>query len=86
MINDWHGSKLDKDFAVLGNILVAEAVISEAFAAFLSVYDPESGAIITMSVHGVEAAGRPLTCWKRNSNASLARPRTSPIDRARAWA
>lgn len=96
MINDWHGAKLDEDFAVLGNFLVDDKVISDAFAAFdgnrdaslaqrlmlalnagegaggdrrcgaqharsafLSVYDPQTGAITTFSVHGIEANGAP---------------------------
>lgn len=117
MINDWHGSKLDKDIAVLGNILVGEAVISEAFAAFdenrdaplaqrlmlalnageeaggdkrcgtqyarsafLSVYDPESGAIIKLSVHGVEAGGLPAVDLLEAQFERLFRPATNQPD------
>ena len=33
-INDWSGSRQDSDFAVLGNILVGESVISETYKQF----------------------------------------------------
>lgn len=95
-ISKWSGSKQGKDFAVLGNILVGESVISDAFtafdgnrkkalaerlmlaltagaraggdsrcgeqharSAFISVFDPQTGAINKLSVHGLEPGGAP---------------------------
>ncbi|WP_395375771.1 DUF1028 domain-containing protein [Marinicella sp. W31] len=95
-IADWNGSKIDEDFAVLGNILVSEEVINNAYSkfnsirdqplsvrlmsslkageesggdkrcgpqyarsAFISIYDPKSGAIVKLSVYGIEKGGRP---------------------------
>ena len=95
-ITDWHGSKIDKDFAVLGNILINEDVINSAFlefnsrrdqslsvrlmsalkageesggdrrcgtqyarSAFISIYNPKSGAIVKLSVYGIKDGGRP---------------------------
>lgn len=117
MIDDWHGSKLDKDFAVLGNILVGEDVITKAFAAFdknrdvslaqrlmlalnageeaggdnrcgtqyarsafVAVYDPESGAIIKLSVHGVEAGGLPAVDLLEAQFERLSRPAANQPD------
>lgn len=96
LIKGWKGSKTDDDFAVLGNILVSEHVISNAFSqynsmrentldnrlmsalkagessggdkrcgsqyarsAFISVYNPKEGAIVTLSVYGIEKQGKP---------------------------
>lgn len=96
LIKDWKGSKIGDDFAVLGNILVDEAVIENAFkafnssrgeslakrlmlalkageiaggdkrcglqyarSAFISVYNPKDGAILKLSVHGIEEDGKP---------------------------
>ena len=94
-ISDWSGSMIGEDYAVMGNILVGEAVISDAYtqfdenreeslakrlmialeagataggdsrcgdqharSAFLSVYDPKTGAITKISVYGLELGGR----------------------------
>jgi uncharacterized Ntn-hydrolase superfamily protein len=96
LIKDWNGSKTERNFAVLGNILVGEKVIKNAFdslknsrgsllserlmlalkagehaggdkrcgpqyarSAFISVYDPKDGAILKLSVHGIEQGGQP---------------------------
>ena len=95
-IKDWYGEKIGDDFAVLGNILVNESVIKNAFeafnnsrhlpfsdrlmkalkageevggdkrcgtqyarSAFISVYNPESKAILKLSVTGIEKGGKP---------------------------
>ncbi len=96
LIKDWSGSKSGDDFAVLGNILVSENVINNAFSkynalreesidvrlmsalkagelsggdkrcgqqyarsAFISVYNPKDGAILKLSVYGIEKEGKP---------------------------
>lgn len=96
LIKDWNGSKIDDDFAVMGNILVSEDVISNAFSkynsmrkntlderlmsalkagevaggdkrcgpqfarsAFISVYNPEDGAIVKLCVYGIDKQGLP---------------------------
>lgn len=95
-IKDWSGSKIDDDFAILGNILVGAKVIEDAFdafnaaknkslaerlmlslragemaggdkrcgmqyarSAFISVYQPKDGAILRLSVQGIEQGGKP---------------------------
>lgn len=95
-IMDWNGELLDHDFAVLGNILVAEEVLQNAFkafnqnrskslserlmlalkageeaggdarcgsqyarSAFISVYRPETEAILKLSVYGIDDGGKP---------------------------
>lgn len=95
-INGWSGSQADHDVAVMGNILVDERVVEQAFeafmsnrdkpfsdrlmlalsagesaggdsrcgsqyarSAFISVYDPKDGAILKLSIHGLEPGGNP---------------------------
>lgn len=95
-IKEWNGSKIGKDFAVLGNILVSEDVINKAYeafenardkslaerlmlalkageeaggdkrcgsqfaaSAFISVYNPKDGAILKLSIHGIDRGGKP---------------------------
>lgn len=96
MIQGWSGTKTDNDVAVLGNILVGESVLAEAFraynvnrdeplahrlmesliagadaggdsrcgdqkarSAFLSVFNPATGAITKVSVYGLAKGGEP---------------------------
>ncbi|MEM9680723.1 MAG: serine hydrolase [Bacteroidota bacterium] len=95
-ISDWSGSKIGNDVAVLGNILVDEKVIENAFeafntnrdkslaerlmlalkagemaggdkrcgtqyarSAFISVYNPNDGAILKLAVQGIARGGKP---------------------------
>ncbi len=96
LIKGWNGSKIGDDFAVLGNILVSEKVIGNAYSkynsmreeslddrlmsalkagelsggdkrcgpqyarsAFISVYNPKDGAILKLSVYGIDKEGKP---------------------------
>lgn len=96
LIKDWYGGKVGNDFAVLGNILVSENVIENAYeafnnsrdkslaerlmlalkageeaggdkrcgsqyaaSAFISVYSPKNGAILKLSVYGIDKGGQP---------------------------
>ncbi|MBN7825454.1 DUF1028 domain-containing protein [Bowmanella dokdonensis] len=102
-ITSWQGSRLGHDVAVLGNILVDEKVISQAYAAFeqgrkgafatrlmlalkageeqggdnrcdkqaarsafVSVYNPHTGAITELSVFGTDKGGQPAVTLLKN--------------------
>jgi len=95
-IKGWSGSMVENNFAVLGNILVGDSVISKAHkalmnskdqqlpkrlmlalkageseggdrrcgtqyarSAFISVFRPNSGSILKLSVYGIEPGGQP---------------------------
>ena len=56
-IQDWNGEKLGDDFAVLGNILPGEEVISEAYKAFNGNRDKPFAERLMLSLKAGEQAG-----------------------------
>ncbi|MEX1222250.1 MAG: DUF1028 domain-containing protein [Idiomarina sp.] len=56
-MNDWRGSKLGDDFAVLGNILVGEEVVNQAYDAFEHARDKAFSNRMMQALKAGEKAG-----------------------------
>lgn len=61
-INDWGGEKLGDDFAVMGNILLGEQVITKAFKAFNENRDVSLAERLMLALKAGEEAGGDKRC------------------------
>lgn len=81
-INDWRGSKLGDDVAVLGNILVGEEVVSQAFNAFDHARDKAFANRVMNALKAGEEAGGDNRCAEqaaRSAFISIYSPDTDAI-------
>ncbi len=81
-ISDWSGSKIGDDFAVLGNILVDEKVIKNAYAAFNDNRDKSLAERLMLALKAGEMAGGDKRCgiqYARSAFISVYNPKEGAI-------
>jgi len=81
-ISDWSGSKIDKDFAVLGNILVSEEVINNAYSKFNSMRDQPLNVRLMRALKAGEESGGDKRCgsqYARSAFISIYNPKSDVI-------
>jgi len=82
LIKDWNGSKIGDDFAVLGNILVDEKVIEDAFKAFNNAKGESLAVRLMLALKAGEIAGGDKRCglqYARSAFISLYNPKDDAI-------
>lgn len=70
-IKGWNGSKIDKDFAVLGNILVSEAVVQNAFDTFNKNRDSSLSERLMLALTAGEKAGGDKRCGAQHARSAF---------------
>ncbi len=81
-ISDWSGSKIGNDFAVLGNILVGEKVIEDAFEAFNNTKGKSLATRLMLALRAGEIAGGDKRCgvqYARSAFISVYHPKDDAI-------
>lgn len=81
-INDWSGSKIGDDFAVLGNTLVDKKVIDNAFEAFNNARDKSFAERLMVALKAGEIAGGDKRCgiqYARSAFISVYNPKDGAI-------
>ena len=83
-IKGWSGSKTDKDFAVLGNILVGEAVVKNAYDTFNKNRDSSLSKRLMLALTAGEQAGGDKRCgtqYARSAFISVYNPKEGAINK-----
>jgi len=83
-IKGWSGSKIDKDFAVLGNILVSELVVKNAFDTFNKNRDSSLSERLMLALTAGEQAGGDKRCgtqYARSAFISVYDPKDGAINK-----
>ena len=70
-ISDWNGAKTGVDFAVLGNILVDENVINEAFKAFSTARDKSLSERLMLALEAGAKAGGDKRCGNQHATSAF---------------
>jgi uncharacterized Ntn-hydrolase superfamily protein len=83
-IKGWNGSKIDNDFAVLGNILVSEVVVKNAFNTFNENRDSSLSERLMLALTAGEQAGGDKRCgaqYARSAFISVYDPKDGAINK-----
>ena len=70
-IKGWNGSKIDQDFAVLGNILVSDAVVKNAFDTFNKNRDKSLSERLMLALTAGEHAGGDKRCGAQHARSAF---------------
>jgi len=70
-IKGWYGSKIDTDFAVLGNLLVSEAVVENTFDAFNKNRDRSLSERLMLALTAGELAGGDKRCGSQHARSAF---------------
>lgn len=70
-IKGWNGSKIDKDFAVLGNILVSEVVVRNAFDTFNKNRDSSLSERLMLALTAGAQAGGDKRCGSQHARSAF---------------
>ena len=82
LIKDWNGSKIGDDFSVLGNILVDENIIKDAFKAFNNARGESLAVRLMIALKAGEIAGGDKRCglqYARSAFISVYNPKDDAI-------